>query len=216
MTGGTRRRTTAALAMACLAATAACGGRDDTATTDSAGAPTIGPATDTGALGAGATGAGATGAAAATTGGDAAILAQMGAANGAEIAAGELAQPKARNQQVKDFARDMVTDHRAMQAQADSLAVRASITPAAPQPDTLQQKLDSARQQLQSQAAGAEFDRMYMDMQVRDHEGTLALLNASRGAARNADLRTLIEGAIPKVQQHLDRARQIRTALGGG
>jgi putative membrane protein len=143
------------------------------------------------------------------------ILAQMSVANGAEIAAGQLAQPKARNQQVKDYARDMIAEHQAMQAQADSLVTRANITPQASQPDTLQRKLDEARTQLQNQAAGADFDRMYMDMQVRDHEGTLALLNASRGAAQNAELRTLIDNAIPKVQQHLDRARQIRGTLGG-
>ena len=33
--------------------------------------------------------------------------------------------------------------------------------------------------------------------------------------AQDAALKTLIQGAIPKVQAHLDRARQIHTAVGG-
>jgi len=213
------RTVTVAIAVASLGTAAACsrnnaGGERgaDSGIGTTTGA-TAGVAGDSMAM----PGAGATGAAAPSmAGGDARILAEIGAANGMEIAAGELAGPKAQNQQVKDFARDMVADHRAMQAQADSVVVRAKISPQPAQPDTLQQKLVQAREQLQGQAAGPELDRMYMDMQVRDHEGTLALLNAARGAAQNAELRTLIDGAIPKVQQHLDRARQVRTALGGG
>ena len=198
-------------AASCLAAAAACGG-GDAAMDDTAGANAgIGAAPgDT----AGATAGAAPGAAGAMT--DPQILAQMSVSNGAEISSSQLAQPKARNQQVKDFARDMIAEHQAMQGQADSLATRANIAPSPAQGDTLQQTLDRLREQLQGQAAGAEFDRMYMDMQVSSHEGTLALLNNARGAAQNADLRALIDQAIPKVQQHLDRARQIRGALGGG
>ena len=33
--------------------------------------------------------------------------------------------------------------------------------------------------------------------------------------AQDQNLRTLIQNAIPKVQQHLDRARQIQSSLGG-
>lgn len=200
------RWATTLAAAGCIAAVAACGG-GDAAMDDTAGANAgIGAAPgDTAA---------APGTAGAMT--DAQILAQMSVSNGAEISSSQLAQPKARNQQVKDFARDMIAEHQAMQGQADSLATRANITPSPAQGDTLQQALDRGREQLQGQAAGAEFDRMYMDMQVTAHEGTLALLNNARGAAQNADLQALIDQAIPKVQQHLDRARQIRGALGGG
>lgn len=198
-------------AAGCIAAVTACGG-GDAAMDDTAGANAgIGAAPgDT----AGATGAAAPGTAGAMS--DAQILAQMSISNGAEISSSQLAQPKARNQQVKDFARDMIAEHQAMQGQADQVVKAQNITPQAAQPDTLQQALDRQREQLQNQAAGAEFDRMYMDMQVSSHEGTLAMLNNARGAAQNADLRALIDQAIPKVQQHLDRARQIRGALGGG
>ena len=146
---------------------------------------------------------------------DAQIVAQVSNANGKEIAAGRIAQEKARNADVKSFAADMVKDHTAMQGGVDSLVTAANITPQAAEPDTLQKALDDATKKLRDQAAGADFDRAYMDMMVSDHEATLTLLNQAATAAQNADLRTLIQGAIPKVQGHLDRARQVRGALGG-
>lgn len=189
----------------CVALLAACGGDADTAA-DTAGASMGAAAGDT--LGMGAPGA--------VPGGmsDPQIVAQLSASNGLEIAAGELAGGKARHGDVQAFARDMVTEHQAMQGQVDSLVTRAGITPQASAPDTLAEKAQEARQQLEGEAAGAGFDRMYMDMQVRDHEATLRLLESARGAAQHADLRTLIDGAIPKVTQHLERARQIRGQLG--
>ena len=202
------RWATTLAAAGCIAAVGACGG-GDAAMDDTANAG-IGaaPGDTAGAMAAAPGGAGAMT--------DPQILAQMSVANGAEIASSEIAQQKAQNQQVKDFARDMIAEHQAMQGQADSLATRANIAPQAAQPDTLQQRLDQERERLQAQAAGAEFDRTYMDMQVAAHQGTLTLLNNARGAAQNADLRTLIDQSIPKVQQHLDRAQQIRGALSGG
>lgn len=196
------------VAGACIALLGACGGGADSdgMLTDTTGATMGAAAGDT--LGMGMPAAAPAGMS------DPQIVAQISAANGLEIAAGQLAGPKAQHGDVQAFARDMVTEHQAMQGQVDSLVTRANITPQPAAPDTLAEKAEAARQQLDGQAAGADFDRMYMDMQVRDHEATLNLLNAARGAAQHADLRTLIDGAIPKVTQHLERARQIRGQLG--
>lgn len=193
---------------ACIVLLGACGGGADTAGMDTAGSTMGAAAGDTLGMGVPA------GAPAGMS--DPQIVAQISASNGLEIAAGQLAAPKAQHGDVQAFARDMVTEHQAMQGQVDSLVTSANITPQPAAPDTLAEKAEEARQQLEGQAAGAEFDRMYMDMQVRDHEATLDLLNAARSAAQHADLRTLIDGAIPKVTQHLERARQIRGQLGGG
>ncbi|HEU4629078.1 MAG TPA: DUF4142 domain-containing protein [Gemmatimonadaceae bacterium] len=197
----------APLALAACLALTACGGNDaaDSDSLAAGGESGMAMGADTGAM------------AAAPAGAmdDAQIIAQISNANGKEIATGRIAQEKAQNADVKSFAGDMVTDHQAMQGQVDSLVTALNITPQAAEPDTLQQALDQATQQLQGQAAGADFDRMYMDMMVSDHQATLDLLNRAASGAQRAELRTLIQGAIPKVQQHLDRARQIRGALGG-
>jgi predicted outer membrane protein len=55
---------------------------------------------------------------------------------------------------------------------------------------------------------------MYMAQQVAAHQKTLQDLNNFQTVAQDQNLRTMIQGAIPKVQQHLDRARQIHSSLG--
>lgn len=196
------RTGTSLLATLCFTL-AACGGGD--ANTDTAmGDTTAGMmGTDTGMAAGGMAGAMS----------DQQIVVGMNGSNGMEIATGEIARDKATNADVKQFAADMVTEHQAMQAQADSLSTRLNIVAAAA-PDSVTQALNDARTRLQGEAAGAGFDRLYMEMQVQAHEATLNMLNQAAGATQNAELRTLVQNAIPAVQTHLDRARQILSGLG--
>ena len=198
-----RRGATLAAALGCFAL-AACGGGDTGSDTAMAGDTTAAMG-DTGMM---------AGAAPAGAMSDARIMARMGGSNGMEIATGEIAQEKATSAEVKQFARDMVTEHQGLQAQADSLAVRLNVTPQPADADSLTRALEDARSRLQGEPAGAGFDRMYMEMQVQAHESTLNLLNEASAATQNAELRTLIQNATPSVQQHLDRARQILNGLG--
>lgn len=185
-----------------FALVAACGGDDvDATVNDSLMAPSPAAAGDTMAPGmAGMT--------------DAAIVGMVSGANGAEIAAGQVAAAKAGHADVRQFASMMVEEHQRLQGQADSVVAMLALE-RAPVPDSLARHLEQARQQLQAQAAGAAFDRMYMEMQVTDHQNTLAALQAAQAAVQSAPLRTVITGAIPAVQGHLDRARTILQGLGG-
>jgi putative membrane protein len=188
-------------AVTTLALVAACGGDAANDTMNDTMAPTVGAAGDTMAAGAGAMN-------------DTTIIGMMSGANGAEIAAGQAAAEKAQNADVRQFATTMVEEHQRMQGQVDSLVSTMNVSQA-PVPDSLAQHLEQARTQLTGQAAGAEFDRMYMEMQVADHQNTLNALRAAQSAAQNAQLRTIIDGAIPAVEQHLERARTIVANLGG-
>ena len=197
------QRTIARLVMAStLALAAACGGdaANDTTMADTMGASTIGAAGDTMAGAAGAMD-------------DNMIVGMMSGANGAEIAAGQVAAEKAQNQEVRQFATSMVEEHQRLQGQVDSVVAILNLE-RAPVPDSLSQHLEQARQQLTSQAAGAEFDRMYMEHQVRDHQNTLNALQSVQNAVQNERLRTVVTGAIPAVQEHLERARTILQNLG--
>ena len=189
------------LAVTTLAVVAACGGdAADTGMADTLGAPTMGAGADT---------QGAPGAM-----GDDAIIGMMSGANAGEIAAGQIAAEKARNADVRQFATTMVQYHQRMQGQVDSLVSAAGVSAGAG-PDSLTRHLEDVRARLEGQAAGAEFDRMYMQSQVADHENTLNALRAAQPAAQNAGLRTLIDAAIPAVEGHLERARTIVANLGG-
>jgi len=191
------------LAVTTLAVVAACGGGDaanDTGMADTSAPPTMGAGAD------------------AMPGGaamdDNAIIGMISGANAGEIAAGQIAAEKAQNADVRQFATTMVQDHQRMQGQVDSL-VSSMNAQNPPVPDSLTQHLEQVRTQLQGQAAGAEFDRAYMQSQVTDHQNTLNALRAAQPAAQNAGLRTLIDAAIPAVEGHLERARTIASSLGG-
>ena len=193
-------------AVTTLAVAAACGGGDaasDTGMADTMAAPTMGAGADT--MGAGGAAAGMD---------DNAIVGMMSGANAAEIGAGQVAAEKAQNADVRQFATMMVQDHQRMQGQVDSLVSTMNLG-SAPVPDSLTRHLEQVRTQLQGQAAGAEFDRAYMQSQVTDHQNTLNALRAAQPAAQNAQLRALIDAAIPAVEGHLERARTIVTNLGG-
>ena len=205
----------------------ACGGGNDAATDQSAGtaAGEVAPGATAGATGGAAGGAmgGATDSGA-MAGGDMNELASMsppdvmalvGASNAAEIGTSQLATDKATNADVKAFARRMIQEHQAMQGQADQLATRLNVTPGTP--DRAQQKTEMANQmteQLRGAARGQAFDRMYMDGQVQAHQQTLAELQGMQNTA-NADVKALIQKAIPKVQAHLDEGTRLQGQLGG-
>jgi len=139
---------------------------------------------------------------------DANILGQLAEANQAEIAVGQMALQRTKSSEVRGFARQMISDHTKMlnagKAVADSLAV----TPSPPSPDSLPQKADQETQTL-STLTGAAFDKAYMDAQVADHRTVLALLGKLAAAAQDPRLQSLIAGAQPTVQQHLDRAQAL-------
>jgi len=143
------------------------------------------------------------------------IFATIASANEAEIEAGKIAQGKATNASVRAFANDMVREHTALQQQAQQLATKLELAPQPLANDSIAARSNTHQTALSS-ASGAAFDRQYMEFQVADHESTLAMLRQAERAAANPELKSFIRGAIPNVEQHLTRARDIRSKLGGG
>ena len=67
---------------------------------------------------------------------------------------------------------------------------------------------------LGSAAKGAAFDKAYMDAQVAAHQKALNDLQSFSGSAPDPDLKALIDKAIPKVKEHLDKAQQLQSKVG--
>jgi len=205
-----------ALGAAC--ALGACGKSDkaaDTATAapatamtpDSSAGTTATPADSAALAGTPATGTGAMSAAN--------IASSIGLSNGLEIQAGKVAQEKATNADVKSFAKQMITDHQAMQKSLDSLTTAMNVTPQPQGTDTKKQSGDQMIATLNSTAKGAAFDKAYISGQVQAHQQTLNELQGFSANAPDPQLKTLIDAAIPKVQAHLDKAQQLQSKLGG-
>jgi putative membrane protein len=143
---------------------------------------------------------------------DGAILAYAGAASRAEIAEGKLAATKARNAEVKAFAKQMQADHEAMLKEGESFAGSHNIT-ADTTKDDVRDLSKSAQDQLKDltdKAAGADWDKKYLDNQIDDHKAVLGKLQDAAKATTNADLQALLTKATGKVQEHLTKAQALK------
>jgi putative membrane protein len=137
------------------------------------------------------------------------------AANSGEVELGKLAQKKATNADVKAFAKMMVTDHSAMLADTKKLATKLNIM-ADSAADDARDLANHAREELNElteKAAGADWDKNYMDKMVDGHQKVLDKLQDAAKSTTDAEVRTALEGAVGKVQTHLTKAQDIRAKL---
>jgi putative membrane protein len=123
-----------------------------------------------------------------------------------EVAAGKIAAEKAKNPEIKAFARMMVADHTAMSKAAEP-AMKASGKP-------IPVELDERRKGLIDNLNAAdpgEFDNVYMDQQEAAHNETLTLLKGYADGGDDAGLKAVASGAIPKVEAHLAKIKEIKS-----
>ena len=196
----------AAIALgACLAI--ACGGDragDDSTTTDTAGGAVASAPVTSGA---------GTGSMEAEPRNDSEIMTLVAQDNDAEISSSQLALKNASSAQVKAFAQQMIADHTAMQKQGAQ--VGKALGTEGTGSDSTQAKMEMAQENLDDlkDKKGADFDKAYMDMQVQAHQKTLDDLRSFQAKAQNAELKTMITNAIPKVEAHLQKAQQLQQTV---
>ncbi|MEP7219710.1 MAG: DUF4142 domain-containing protein, partial [Bacteroidota bacterium] len=145
---------------------------------------------------------------------DANILAALSMADSAEITEGKLALKKGKNADVKKFAQMMITDHGTMMSDGKALAAKLNITPTLPADDNMKGETAMMVQELTAAADGADFDAKYIAEAIGDHQKDLTMLNDMQAKAQAPELKDAISKAIPVVQKHLDRAKEIQGKLG--
>jgi putative membrane protein len=127
-----------------------------------------------------------------------------------EIESSRLALQRSRNPRIRAFANMMVRDH-SMTSQAlmggMQMAAMGGMAPA----------LDSRHAAMLNQLAsvsGAQFDRLYAQMQVMAHREALALHGGYAQAGSDPSLRTFAGQVAPHIQHHLAMARRLPGARG--
>jgi putative membrane protein len=212
----------AALAFAVAASLGACSsGQDNMARADSAAsdvANQAGAAVDTAAA-AGAVGADTlsnrVGSALSGDWTDGDIVAYLVAADSGEIAAGKLASSKATNPSVKAFAQKMVSDHTKMLKGTTQLASKGSIDYASATNDDisgLRSDSKDALQDLTQKAAGSDWDEDYVDKQVDAHQSVIDHVNDFTKSAKDPQLASMLQQALPQLQSHLQAAKALQSA----
>jgi putative membrane protein len=146
---------------------------------------------------------------------DAQIAAIVVSANQVDIDAGKLAETRGDGTEVKDFGKDMVADHSAVNKQAEALAKKLELKPE-PNATSKSLKAEGDKNIAHLKALkGVAFDKAYIDHEVTYHEQVIdAIKSTLIPNAKNAQLKKLLEDGLPLFEGHLEHAKQIQAHLG--
>jgi len=145
---------------------------------------------------------------------DAQILEVTHVADRGEIDQARLGQSKARDTRVKKFAAMMLKDHTEADGESAALAAKAGLTPtASPTSASLEANVTDEGTTLSAEA-GPDFDKAYVDAQVREHQAVLEVIEQKLlPNAKNADLKLLLAQLQAKAAMHLEQARALQDRL---
>lgn len=137
------------------------------------------------------------------------------AANQIDINAGKLALAKSQNAEVRQFAQQMVDDHGAVQKSVFALGAKLHVKPADSPTEAALKKAAAESEAHLKTLSGAAFDRAYVDHEVTYHKQVIdAVKTTLIPNAKNAELKSALEGAAPMFQGHLEHAEHLQSLLG--
>jgi putative membrane protein len=143
------------------------------------------------------------------SGPDAKAIQDLAEANMAEVEAGKVAEQKSRNADVKKFAQHMVDDHGKMLQEVQQLAQSKGVDlPKAPKA-----KHQAALKKLEG-LSGEQFDKVYMNEMVKDHQETVKEVEKIARSAKDPDVKNAAQKALPDIKEHLQEAQQIAGKTG--
>lgn len=145
---------------------------------------------------------------------DAQIAAIVVTANQVDIDAGKLAQKMSRNNEVKAFAKQMVTDHAAVNAQATALVKKLKVTPEdSDTSKSLKAGGDANIARLKG-LKGKEFDQAYIGHEVTYHQAVLDAIDTTLiPHTKNAELKDTLVKVRPAFVAHLEHAKHIQASI---
>ena len=127
-----------------------------------------------------------------------------------EVELGKLAEAKAADTSVKDFAAMMVKDHSAANEKLRVLASSKDIS----LPTSAGASNTVAKSELEVRT-GDSFDKSYIKSQVKAHVDTVRLLHKEIASGQDPDAKAFARSILPTVQSHLKAARAIEAEQTG-
>ena len=144
---------------------------------------------------------------------DPTIVAIFDAANTFDIEASGLAAKRTKNPDVKKLADQFVHDHSAVRQQGRDLAKKLHVTPTPPKECALCTEHTAAMAKLKA-TPDAEFDRVYLENEVKYHREVIDAINTTLlPATQNAELKTLETTVAPAFNAHLVAAQNLLDKL---
>jgi putative membrane protein len=128
------------------------------------------------------------------------FLKEAANANEFEIESSQLALKKSQNPDVQQFAEDMVKDHTAVGEKMKTAVQSAKLEEPS---SALNQKHRQMIQKL-TKANGAEFNKLYKQMQTEGHQQAVQLFQSYSQNGDNTQIREFAAAALPTLKQHLE------------
>jgi putative membrane protein len=131
-----------------------------------------------------------------------------GMGNQAEIELGQLASTKGEEEGVRAYGTMMVTDHQPTLEELENIVDDFNVDV----PRTLDAEHQQKKQMLMT-LSGYTFDTAYIHSQVKDHQKMIALFESQIANGMEQRLKDYASKHLPHLQEHLETADSISTAL---
>jgi putative membrane protein len=131
-----------------------------------------------------------------------------------EVEMGRMAVERASSDDVKQFGQRMIDDHSKANEELMRIATSKGLTVPAQMDAKHQADMDKTKADM-GKMTGADFDRHYISMMVKDHEKAVRLFEEQANNGKDADLKSFASTTLPTLQTHLQMARDIDARLKG-
>ncbi|MGZ5178954.1 MAG: DUF4142 domain-containing protein [Ramlibacter sp.] len=136
-------------------------------------------------------------------------------ANQVDIDAGKLAEKQAASKDVRQFGKQMVTDHTSVNRSATELVQKLHVKPEANDTSASLKKGGDENMAKLRKLKGKEFDKAYVDNEVTYHQAVIDAVDKTLvPSAKNAELKALLEKVRPTLVQHMEHAKQLQSQMG--
>lgn len=135
-------------------------------------------------------------------------------ANQIDVDYAHLAMDSSKNPEVREFANTMIADHNAIIKQAVALVTKLGVVPQ--DNDMSKSLLKQAKETTKKlkAAKGKAFDKAYIDNEVAYHKAVIdAVKTVLIPQSQNAELKALLETALPILETHLGHAKMAQSKI---
>jgi putative membrane protein len=131
-------------------------------------------------------------------------------ANMTEIQSGQEALNRSKDPLIRQLARHMIDDHTAAQNQLEKLAASKGVELPTELTSSDQTMVDNLRME-----NGGDFNRDYVNDQVKAHEQAIAEVKKEANDGTDPDAKILAQQLLPTLEHHLEMAKQAQASLSG-
>ena len=127
----------------------------------------------------------------------------------AEIETANIALENSESEDVRQFAKKMIEDHKTANKELSRLASQAGLETA-----NEADLMNKAKGMVLKMRDGVSFDQAYANNQVMAHEMTIQLFKSAATYVDNRELQQFASKTLPKLKQHLEEAKKLQAKYG--